>query len=376
MTAKLTGRKLFSLICVAQILLCPYAQAIELWREKKNLASSYEGKHDYHRAAEFYEAALKSLPASEENAKARIEAALAVDLLTLKEYDRAFELGEDAVHIARSLKAHNRLDPDVLLGLQYLLEACGPALARISGPRTHDLENKLIRLKILLRQASNPRDPRIKDERITYARTFVALHNEEQAIKELSALLSELSPESEMYREIQLAIAGLQEKRGHKNKFASEYLRTHKPESEALRRVASGKFYAGDYKGAQTLLDRAMTKLSGTRSEKTWEEVRINELYANLNLDHRDWKGAEVYMRRNVHLLSKDPKDSEKLYFAKLRLADCLRHQNRLEEAAAMQPHRKNKRDKKYMERYDFILTDEEKAALAKEEANKGKASK
>ncbi len=374
----MTGRILFSLICVAQLLLCPYAHAIELWREKKNLASSFEGKHDYQHAADLYQSALKLLPASEENTKAKIEAALAMDLIALKQYDRAFRFGEDAVQIARHLKAHNGLDPDVLLSLQYLLESCTPTAAGFSGSavRRHTLEQMLTKLTWQLRQVINPHDPGIIDNRIAYARTFVALGNEEQAQNELRAVLSEFSPKSEKYRNVKIALAAMQEKHGQKNTFASEYLRTHKPESEALRRVAEGKMWTGDYRGAAALLDRAMTKLTGTRSEKSHEEVRINRIYANLRIDRADWKGAEPYFRRNVTLMTKDPKDLEALNLAKFQLSECLKNQKRFDEAAALLSEKRNKRDKKYMERYDFMLTDEEKAELAKDEAKKGNASK
>jgi hypothetical protein len=376
MKVKMTGQKLFSLVCIAQLWLSPCANAIELWKEKKNSASSFELKHDYQRAADLYQAALKLLPANEENAKAKIESAIALDLIALKQYDKAFSFGEDAAHIARTLRTQHRLDPDVLLSMQYLFEACESASAELSGPyeRRHTLEQQFTKLKLILSKALNPNDPKIIDQQIAYARTFVALRNDARAEKEMSQILNELSPKSKRYKDVQLAIAGLQEKHGHTSKFASEYLRRHNSKTEAMRAVADGKFWAGDYAGARAMLKLAMGTLSGTRAEKIFNEVRINQLYASMCIDHADWKGAEPYYRRNVALSAKDPLTKPAMDSAKFQLANCLTQQNRLKEAAVLQP--RNKRDLRYMERYNFILTDEEKAALAKQQAKRGNSAK
>ncbi len=362
----MTLRKPFLLICIAQFWLCPYANSIELWKERRNLASSFESKHNYLKAAETYQAALKLVPGSEENAKAKIEAAIALNLITAEKYDDAFSYGEAAARASRVLKMQNRLDPDVLLSLQYLLEACDAVRIPLSVPykRRHTLNQKFTKLTLLMRQAINPDDPSIYNRRIGYARTFVALQNDDQAEKELSQILGELSSKSKLRRQVQLAIAGLQAKHGRKSKFEIDFLRTHKPESEALRKVADGKLWAGDYAGARALLDQAMTRLSGTKAEKLHQEVDINLAYASLKIDNADWKGAEPFIRHSVALLSKDPKDTEKLNGVKFQLATCLKEQKRFKEAEALQPPKPDRN--KYVERYNFILTDEEKAELAK----------
>lgn len=367
---KLNLRLAIVLVCLMNTWGLP-SSAIELWKEKKNEASGLESRRNYLQAAELYQAALKALPASEENAKAKIEAAIAMDFIALKQYDKGFSFGEDAAHIARTLRLQHRLDPDVLLSLQYLLEACDPASAALSGPfeSRHMMDQKFVKFKLILSQTLNPKDPKIINQQIAYARTFVALRNDDRAEKEMSQILDELSPKSWMYKQVQLAIAGLQEKHGHTSKYASQFLSSHKSKTGSLTAIAEGKFWAADYAGARSTLIRAMGTLSGTRAEKIYSEVQINKVYADMCIDCADWKGAEPYYRRNVALLDQDPLTKPALDGAKSQLATCLKQQNRLKEAAVMQP--KNKRNQKYMERYNFILTDEEKADLAKEQAKK-----
>ncbi len=359
--------RLLSLICITQLWLCPIAHGIERWKEKKNSASSFEVRHEYQRAADVYQEALKILPANEENAKAKIQSAIALNLIPLKQYDKAFKFGEDAAVIANALKLQNRLDPDVLLNLQFLLEASDALSEGFTGTFENRLTllRKISRMRAQIRKALNHKEHDIAKERIAYARTFVALHDDKQAEKEMTQILGELSPRTNIYRTVQLAIAGLQEKRGLTSKLASDYLRTHKPETEAMRRVADGKFWAADYAGAQTLLNQALSKLSGTKHEKLQEEVRVHYQLANIKLDSADYKGAEQYYRRNIAITSKDPESVVELNAAKFQLANCLKKQNRLKEAAALQEPRTDR--KKYLERYNFILTDKEKADLAKE---------
>lgn len=96
-----------------------------IWKQKSDTASGFESRKEFGKAAKLYKEALQLLPTEEQNAKAKIEASLAANLFNLCKYDEAIAYGEDAVQLAKKLQIEKRLDPDVLINLNFLQENCG-----------------------------------------------------------------------------------------------------------------------------------------------------------------------------------------------------------------------------------------------------------
>lgn len=347
---------------------------LPLWKQKSNAASGLESRGEHGKAVALYQEALKLISQNDLNTKAKLEASLASNLLAVGQYDRAVDMGIDAAKIAKELKSANKLDPDVLLSLNYLQENCGRYReTKEYKARTHELDNKVMALSLMLRQAVNPRDPFIFHDHLTYARTFISLHRDPEAEKELLKLKQWVKPNTRNQTTVLLCLDAMRMKRGQPGKFEAEYLAKTKPESAALRKVAECKFWAGDHKGSIACLEKAKLKIRGTASEKLEETVDINRQFASIKMDFTDWKGAEVYLRQSVALLSKDPQNYKQLQTARGLLAHCLKQQNRVAEADALLRESKRKQPNgKY--RYDFIFTDEERTALEKERAGKSSA--
>lgn len=100
---------------------------------KFDRARDFELKQNHDMAVENIQNALQALPAGEENARAKIEAALAINLLAQNTFQQALRYGENAARAARILKQENRLDADVLLSLQYLREEVDGSAAMKKG---------------------------------------------------------------------------------------------------------------------------------------------------------------------------------------------------------------------------------------------------
>ncbi len=354
------------------------SQAKPAWKEKFDEANSLELRHQNQQAFNLYQSALKALPPDEENTRAKILCSLASSMMALKHYDKAFSYGDDAAQLTRKLKEQKKLDPDVLLSLQFLLELCvyDSKQPQLSYEEKHLYIQKLMKLSLTLKQLLNVKDSELFDQRMMYARTFVALHKDDEAEKELIQFLNEMNPGFSGRHKVRLALAGLQAKHGRVSKFELEYLSNHKPQVEAMRKLAEGKFWAADYKGARDILDKALVKLGPTRPETVREEAEVNELYATMSLDCNDYKNAEPYARRSVALLSKYSNDRGDLRKAQWLLAEVLKGQKKYAEAAALEGPQFERKDRVRKERYDFMLTDEERAALAKEKAKTGRPSK
>lgn len=342
-----------------------------IWKQKSDTASGFESRKEFGKAAQLYKEALQLLPPEEQNAKAKIEASLAADLFNLSKYDEALSYGEDAFQLAKKLQIEKKLDPDVLINLNFLQENCSQHNRNntVYAARSHELDNKSFGLSIKLRQMVNPNDSKLYYDWLTYARTFLALGRDADAQKELQKLLKILSPGSERYQNIQLCLAALKAKNGQVSKFETDYMRRVRPEAKAMTKVAECKYWAADYKNANILLDRASQKLSKAPDENLLETVEINRVRASIKMDLLDWKGAEVYLRKNIELLTNYGKDESLLRAAKSLLAHALEKQNRIAEANAVRNTNIKKR-KNSKAKYDFLFTQEERAALQKEGRN------
>ncbi|HNB23161.1 MAG TPA: hypothetical protein PKZ32_12100, partial [Candidatus Melainabacteria bacterium] len=79
-----------------------------LWKQKSNTASGCELRKEHAKAAQLYEEALKLLPPSDLNSRAKLEASVAANLLAVHSYDRAVEMGKHAAHLAKDLKRANK----------------------------------------------------------------------------------------------------------------------------------------------------------------------------------------------------------------------------------------------------------------------------
>ncbi|MBX9951301.1 MAG: hypothetical protein K2Y39_19185 [Candidatus Obscuribacterales bacterium] len=344
-----------------------------LWKQKSDKASGFESRKEFGKAAELYKEALRLLPAGEQNGKAKIEASLAANLFNLRKYDEALAYGEDAAQIARQLQQEKKLDPDVLINLNYLQENCSQHNRNNSvySARSHELDNKAFRLSLTLKQMVNPNDSKLYYDWITYARTFLSLGRDAEAVQELKKLLKILSPKSERYENVQLCLAALESKHGRLTKLETDYMRRVKPEAKAIAKVAECKLWAADYKNAVALLDKAAQKISKSPDRNVLETVEINRVRASIKMDLADWKGAELYLRQNVELLTKYGKEESILRGARLLLAHSLDKQNRVAEADAIRNGNLKKKGSK--RNYDFIFTDEERAALQKERSRTSK---
>jgi len=340
-----------------------------LWKQKSNTASGCELRKEHAKAAQLYEEALKLLPPSDLNSRAKLEASVAANLLAVHSYDRAVEMGKHAAHLAKDLKRANKLDPDVLLNLNYLQECCEKyKMSAEFKARGHELDNKLVGLSLMLRQIVNPQDPFIFDDYLIFARTYVGMHRDKEAEAELINLSKRLPPDSAKRKTVLLCIDALRAKHGQTVKYEQEFLRETKPTTMAMRVVSECKLWAADYKGAVAMLDRAKLIIRGNAAEQLKEMVEINRSYASIKTDVNDWKGAEPYFRKNIVLLSKDPKNIGKLNSDRIQLARCLREQNRLAEAEELEREAKRSRPSR-KNRYDFIFTEQEQSALEKERA-------
>ena len=367
------------LFCTTFLLSTPGLQAAKpLWKEKCDAANGLELRRDHQRALDLYQSALKLLPPNEENARAKILCSIASNMMALKQYKSAFSVGEEAVQLTRKLKAQNKLEADVLLSLQYLLELCNITtnMPDLTYHEKHLHNQRMIRLSLMIKRVLNTKDPDIIDEKMMYARTFVALNNDAQAEKELKQFIAELPPHSPGRNRLQLSLAGLQAKHGKISDFEIDYLKNHKPPVEVMRKVAEGKFWAADYKGCSALLDKALVKLGPTRAETIREEADIYELYAVTKLDCNNFKEAEIWARKRVDLLTKHSNDRGDLRKAQKQLIVILKGQNKNREAATLEATQFSKKEKSREARYGFLFTEDEKAALAKEKATKDKLSK
>ncbi len=342
-----------------------------IWKQKSDTASGFESRKEFGKAAKLYKEALLLLPPEEQNAKAKIEASLAANLFNLSKYDEALSYGEDAVQLAKKLQIERKLDPDVLINLNFLQENCSQhnRSNTIYTARNHEIDNKSFRLSIKLRQMVNPNDSKLYYDCLFYARTFIALGRDADAQKELQKLLKILTPGSERYENVQLCSAALKAKNGQMSKFETDFMLRVKPEAKAMTKVAECKYWAADYKNAKILLDKASQKLSKSPHENLLETVEINRVRASIRMDLWDWKGAEIYLRKNIELLTKYGKDESLLMSAKSLLAHALEKQNRVAEAEAVRNTNKKKK-KNSKAKYDFLFTDEERAALQKERRN------
>ena len=194
------------------------------------------------------------------------------------------------------------------------------------------------------------------------------MHRDKEAEAELINLSKGLPPDSAKRKTVLLCIDALRAKHGQTVKYEQEFLRETKPTTMAMRVVSECKLWAADYKGAVAMLDRAKLIIRGNAEEQPKEMVEINRSYASIKTDVNDWKGAEPYFRKNIVLLSKDPKNIGKLNSDRIQLARCLREQNRLAEAEELEREAKRSRPSR-KNRYDFIFTEQEQSALEKERA-------
>jgi hypothetical protein len=142
-------------------------------------------------------------------------------------------------------------------------------------------------------------------------------------------------------------------------------MRKRYSDHDVLCFFAKSQYWVGDYSGAIATLDHAIANLKQRKDNTLHDELQIQALYISLFLDQCNFKHAEPHLRRQVALLSVDPRDKEALLGAKRSLSTCLRQLHRDKEADAVLS------VKDMPERPDdqFFLTDEDKAALKKSQS-------
>jgi flagellar biosynthesis regulator FlbT len=342
--------------------------AMDAWRVDFRAAQSFELRTDYQQAAAAYGRALKQLPTSDDNGRAMVEAALAADFIMLKQYDKGLAHGEQTVQIVRRLRERNKLEPDVLLGVEGLRDACQDHLSQyIYQDRKLAKYDEISKLKEALAAASGLDRLRSVSQRHADVRMFIAAVKDDEALTKLQKILKEVSSRSPEYWPLMMEIASIKAKHGHPDAAveAKKEMRKRYSEHDVLCLFGKSQYWVGDYSGAIATLDHAIANLKQRKDNTLHDELQIQELYISLFLDQANQKQAEPHFRRQVALLSGNPRDKEALLAAKKSLSTCLRQLHRDKEADAVY------KMKDMPDRPDdqFFLTDEDKAALKKSQS-------
>ena len=346
------------------------AGASDTWRTKQSAALILERQQKYSQAAAAYKEVIALLPAGEDNEKAKFIAALAVLAFQQKKYNESLEYGNNAAELIGRLKCEGRMEPELLLSVQSLQEICRQAINIDSDYKVrHTLNKDYGKLALTVRQAAEPYNADIRNERIAWTRELVALHQDDEAEKELSKILKELKPGTAQYQRVQLDIAGLQLKRGHKEMtvMLKKQLSQNLSEPQVLRLLIEGQFWAGDYKTARASLDQALSKVSAMKQGAAKEGASLEILYASTYSDCSDYKTAESHLNKAIRWASKAPGDPAMLIYARTNMVAILRLQHRDSEAdklSVLISPSKAARGKKTGETYQFLLNDKETSDL------------
>jgi hypothetical protein len=330
------------------------------WHQLLDEAENLDLRHEYRLAIAEYKRALAAIPSSQENARAKAEASLSLALLVTRQYDAACEYGKMAALSAQRLQAKKKLEPEVLFSLKSVFEAC-EQIAGEGLPVGSPLS--AVRAVDALSQAVAPifRKPgHTTAERIAKAQRMAGEKKYQQAERDLAGILQKDHPPEELSAQINMYIAVLEAKQGRKAAY-DRLIRQYKnkySEAAALRYSAEANLWLWDLAAAKTLVDEARARL--TPGE--WlEESKINENTYAICASKSDWTGAERCLRNNLDMLSRHKDAVKETDRARVLLAQLLRRLNRAEEAARLMSARNAAKE------FEFLLTDEERAAVAKE---------
>lgn len=347
--------------------------AAEPWRELKKTGDIFELRKNRAQAAQKYERALRLVPSTDLNNKAIVEAELAVNLLELRQYEKAKPFCEDLIKTVANLRAANALDSDVLLGVSQVKEACSHVVPNkdLTYERRQRLGQTYHRIWIELSEASGNRRDDVIGRWLAYTRGFIALSEFENAEKALLKTLDKIGERHPQYETVRLDLAALQKRLKRPAMFSelSTKLKAKYGAAEAAVRLANAQYYVADHSGAKTTVDKALVALNDKEESMALEKAKLLEILAATRADYGDLEGLEKYLRQIVAVLSKNHKDTKEYRVSCEKLAKVLRMQGRKREADAFD----SRHSDGVLKEYEFILTDSEREELKKLQMDKSK---
>lgn len=314
---------------------------------------------DYPKAAKHYVMALKLVPPQDESSIIDIDARLAADYVHLNRVKDAEPLVKHLLEFAPKLKATNRMDPELLVNTKYLVEAYESLCPRnLPWPerRQRFAENFDIRLQLLDFLALN--EAQAIATRFDQERGLVGFGYPEKVERDLQKLTARMKNSSMQYEHIRLCLAALQWQL-HKPQLLNQLsaaLRQHHSEVSVLSKIADAHFWACNYDEAAKLLDQASSIVAKKKPRDTNEELSIIRQSIAVQLDRGNYKAAEPYMRHRLAINS-GSKTSGAYLDALKDLISCLRQQNKVKEADALE----KTNPKPSAKNYDWMIEDEKK---------------
>ncbi|MGH9552560.1 MAG: hypothetical protein ACRD3W_24485 [Terriglobales bacterium] len=341
--------------------------AAETWRTEKNAAEMCEVRDEYAQAAERYKHALTLVPSDDPNARTRIQASIAIDLLTVNQFNTATFYCDEVARAVKQMRRDHTLDPDTLLVATALQQTC----ERSRSP-TRAGQHELNRIWLTLYDAIGIKNKDLVDQQLQYARDFVLMHDKRRAEKELGTIFAALKKQDPMYDVVQMCMAALQKDLGRPtlwNETVEKYHRAYPPANVAVR-LAHAQLWVEDWVGARTSLDKALANLKGESADIVDQKFTVYKLYESSYKWSRDNVGAEKYSRLALELLALHKKGSQQYIDAREDLANVLKSLGRTKDAAAYEPDHGFKMKKEW----EFMLNDQERADLAKQKSNENRS--
>ena len=346
----------------------PATGAHETWQSIRSDADTLSAKGNFRAAAGGYERALALCPQARENDRVDMQLALATAYNNLREVDKAEVILRDANIVLKKLKAKNTLDPQVLVSLQTLIEACD------RGYDTGTSYEKRVRFKASMTEAVNkicadvyPRGLTTK-RKLNYARSLIANGDLPGCLKNLQELndsIKKSNASDPLLFQCEWGLAAVQQRLGKPQLMATLANRERKVHSEAhvLCEMANANLWAANYDEGKRNLDKALLLLK-RKPNRDDSELVLN-IYIDICQDVADYKAEEIWQRKRLALFSPD---QPKYLSCQRGLAHNLRHQKRFADADKITPkgghHRTGARTE-----WEWFLTDKEKEDVARADA-------
>lgn len=353
------------MLAALQAVFAPRCQALDAWRENVRAAQSLEVHADYQQAAAKYESALKQLPAADDNDRAVLEAALAIDFIKLRQIDKGLYHGNQTLQVIRRLKARHNLDGETLISVDALMDACTrdfPEIRQQDRSRARNEDIRKLCEELAIATASDCSET--ASSGIHDLRSYIAYGKNKEALIALQNNLNRVDGRSPKYWPLRLKMASIKARQGHPEfvEEAKKEMRLKFSENEVVCSLAESQFWALDYGAAIATLDHALANLKQRKDDTVHDEAKIQSIYSRVYIEQGSPRLAEPHVRRWMDILSRNPEDKPELDDAKRTLAFCLRQLHRDKEANAVlgAEGMKGRAD------YEFMLSDEEKAALKK----------
>jgi len=344
------------------------ASANQSWQSIKLDAERLSTQRNFQAAIPGYQRALQLCPPGQENDRADMQLALATAYKNLMQIDKAVAILDDARVAMIALKNSGRLDPQVLVSLQTLIETCDKGF---DHNQPYDVRTKA---KTRMTEAINKICQEVYPQglstkrKLAYARTFLSnddLPGAYRCLEELEKNLKRGSPSDSQLYKCEWSMAAVEQRMGKPQALLALQKRLQKTHSEAftLVEVANAQLWAANYEEAKRSLDRALSllKIKPNRDDKE----RVCCVYIEVCKDLADFKGEEVWQRKRLALFK--PDEAKYQGYAK-GLAHCLRRLHRFDDADKLSPQKGHHRSGVLTE-WEWFLTDKEKADVARADA-------